>query len=846
MSSFGEPPFTTCAPSSMSGSRYTLAARQSSNLISEEGISLREDDPCPTTITGVSNSRSGAIATIRQSFPDNQPAAPDSTQVPPSIDSVSPKHVATRNPVTLYFTLNERGEILAVNPAGAASLGYEAIALLHRPLVDLLHPQDVHHLKAQGCFRWANHPAAGVALPAPSDSQRQVLRFLKPNQEIYPVMVTWQPLQSSENSTLWLLEGHPQQEGDNPLETARQQLAESERIRAALAQQMVSFVRDIRRSLDLRQILHTTVHQVRRMLQADRVLICHSGATEQGAIMVEAIAPGSSSLLEQPLPPDWCNESIDHTYRDGKVRAFADLTQAGDDSQPSEARHHLDVRAKLVAPILKGEQVWGVLIAHQCHHPRSWQDWEVELMGQIAAQVEIAIQQSELYHQVQRLNADLERQIQIRTAQLQLAYNFEETLKRITDKVRDSLDEDQILQAAVQELATVIGVGACNAALYNLEEGTSTIRYEYTTTVSPSQGRVSQLSAFPEIYGQLFQGQYIQFCSVTPNPVRGHVAMLCVPIFDDKGVLGDLWLINQKYYAFSDQDIRLVQQVANQCAIALRQARLFQAAQAQVKELEKLNRLKDDFLSTVSHELRTPMSNIKMATQMLEIVLRQGGVLGDVSSRANRYFQILHDECQREIRLINDLLDLSRLDAGTEVFTPTTIDLATWIIPILQPFQERLANHQQQFEQQIPEHLPLVTDPGKLERVLVELLTNACKYTPAQERIILSIQVLPLSHEPASSRTAQPQGCLQIQLTNTGVEIAAEELPRIFEKFYRIPNNDPWQYGGTGLGLALVKKLVDHLGGSIQVASQQQQTSFILTLPLRCATASTSGRLNRA
>lgn len=153
--------------------------------------------------------------------------------------------------------------------------------------------------------------------------------------------------------------------------------------------------------------------------------------------------------------------------------------------------------------------------------------------------------------------------------------------------------------------------------------------------------------------------------------------MLATPIFDDQGVLGDLWLINQSDDTFNELEIRLVQQVASQCAIAIRQARLYGAATAQVEELERLNRLKDDFLNTVSHELRTLMASIKMATSMLEIVLKQAGVLDAQPNRAAQYLQILRHECQREIGLINDLLDLSRLDAGTERLNLTALNLST-------------------------------------------------------------------------------------------------------------------------------------------------------------------------
>ena len=103
---------------------------------------------------------------------------------------------------------------------------------------------------------------------------------------------------------------------------------------------------------------------------------------------------------------------------------------------------------------------------------------------------------------------------------------------------------------------------------------------------------------------------------------------------------------------------------------------------------------------------------------------------------------------------------------------------------------------------------------------MTELLNNACKYTPARETITL-----------CTLATAEK---VQLQVSNSGVEIAASELPHIFDKFYRIPSNDPWRYGGTGLGLALVKKLVDHLGATIQVESAAGQTTFTLEFPIFC------------
>jgi PAS domain S-box-containing protein len=414
---------------------------------------------------------------------------------------------------------------------------------------------------------------------------------------------------------------------------------------------------------------------------------------------------------------------------------------------------------------------------------------------------------------LQQLTATLEQQVRERTARLEQALEFEATLRRITDKVRDSLDESQILQTAVQELGIGLGVNSCNAALYDLNAGTSTISYEYNPSLFLMKGQVSYLANFPEIYEPLLRGESIQFCNVDANPFRGRVAMLACPMFLEQEVLGDLWLIVDKEYAFKEQELRLVQQVANHCAIALRQARLYQAAQAQVEELEKLNHLKDDFLSTVSHELRTPVSNMKMAIRMLK--------LAPTGERSQRYWQILETECDREAMLVSDLLDLQQLETSSQGDVPIdVICLQDWLPPILTSFKARAQEHQQSLLIEISSDLPsLLVAPKRLERVLTELLHNACKYTPGQGSIAFSAH-----HDAAAS---------SIQLTvRNQAEIPAAELPNIFEKFYRIPNADPWKQGGTGLGLALVKKLVEQMDGTIAAASSNGWTTFVVNLQL--------------
>ncbi|PSB21060.1 hypothetical protein C7B76_05635 [filamentous cyanobacterium CCP2] len=239
-----------------------------------------------------------------------------------------------------------------------------------------------------------------------------------------------------------------------------------------------------------------------------------------------------------------------------------------------------------------------------------------------------------------------------------------------------------------------------------------------------------------------------------------------------------------------------------------------QQSKAQIEVLENLHRLKDDFLSTVSHELRTPVTNMKMAIQMLKVASEE--------ERKLRYLEILQIECDREIALINDLLDLQKLETSPHSATVSeSVNLQAWLPTLIEPFQSRTQKQKQQLEISIAPDLPsIIVQRDRLARVLVELLNNACKYTPTQGRIQFHAEYLP------ASETIEFKVCNQ-------AEIPIQELPHIFKKFYRVPNADPWKQGGTGLGLALAEKLVEQLQGKIHVTSQAGWTTFTFYCPIK-------------
>jgi signal transduction histidine kinase len=235
----------------------------------------------------------------------------------------------------------------------------------------------------------------------------------------------------------------------------------------------------------------------------------------------------------------------------------------------------------------------------------------------------------------------------------------------------------------------------------------------------------------------------------------------------------------------------------------------------QVEALERLNQMKDDFLSTISHELRSPLTNIKMAIEMLKLVLSNEQIK---NSRLSHYLKVLEQECMQELSLINDLLDLQKLETGDQNFEAENVDLRHLLPLIAASFADRIREQQQKLTIDLPLELPFIhTNLSSLRRILVELLHNACKYTPPHEEIRVVAR-------------AQDE-MLQIRVSNSGVELPAQELPRLFDKFYRVTGVDRWKHGGTGLGLALIKRLVEHLRGSIHVESANSLTCFTVQIP---------------
>lgn len=234
--------------------------------------------------------------------------------------------------------------------------------------------------------------------------------------------------------------------------------------------------------------------------------------------------------------------------------------------------------------------------------------------------------------------------------------------------------------------------------------------------------------------------------------------------------------------------------------------------EGQILELQAHSSERSDMLNTITHDLRAPLTTIKVALQMMETL----------PDNRPQYMEIAFNACQQGDELIQNLLDLYQLEAGETQIIPSPLDLQETFRTIYYACQIRTENQKQLLEWDVPEILPpMISDGISIQRILVELLNNACKYTPAPGIVRLKVC-------ETDETEALPGLIFTIQ---NQAQISTDALPHLFDKFYRVPGGDHHKQGGTGLGLTLVHRLVEQLQGSITVSSDRGWTTFTITLP---------------
>lgn len=599
--------------------------------------------------------------------------------------------------------------------------------------------------------------------------------------------------------------------------TATKQLAQAREIQAEGAKILAAIAQKIHNSLDLDTLLDQTTEDLRQCLNCDRILIYKIKSENNGTIVAESTVFSNVSLLGKSFRDPCLNGKYQASQGRCCLEMVEDIYCARVKSCQRDFLASMGVRANLVVPISLQKELWGLLIAQYCDEPHQWQQIEVDLIKQVSSQLSVAIQQTKLQQQIKQLQTKLDAHKQEQQAQLEKHQQFQSLVLHITEKIRDQPDGTQVLATVIQKLVTLFQLESCYIELYNSDCDCASVVNEYPTTKPIYQGLTRQVTDLSEIYQPLLQKQHYQSIEIVPgwHPQLLVITQLACPIFDEQGILGNLWLIRPTQQMFDESEICLVKTLANHCAIAIRQAKLDAANQARLQKLERRENLTNKFLKQLSQELRTPITSISLAAQTLESVISPNNTIDEVIPQL---LQILHNECGRESQLINDLLTLTYLQAQPEPPTLISIDLQTWLPPIVESFRDLTNVQRQQLNLIIAPGLPrLETDITELERVVTELLTHTCKYTPAGETITVTAQLT--------------DNAVQLSISNSGLEISAEMRSRIFEPFYHISHNDPWKYSGTGLEMALVKQIIKHLDGHICVESGNGQTIFMIKFP---------------
>ncbi|MBD2459517.1 GAF domain-containing protein [Oscillatoria sp. FACHB-1407] len=635
----------------------------------------------------------------------------------------------------------------------------------------------------------------------------------------------------------------------------------------------------IRQSLDLQTIFETACHEIRQVVQADRVAIFKfrpDSHFDDGEFVAESVVEGFSPVVTIQVHDHCFGKNYSNFYAKGRFQAVDDIYASGLQPCHSNILAQFQVRANLIMPLLSGEQLWGLLCIHQCAAPRHWQPSEIELTQQLASQLAIAIQQASLYDQIQselmvRQRAEAEIALQLRRQQ---------ALGAIVQRIRESLDLNEILATVVRQVKDVMQ--GDRVIIFRLfPDGCSQIVEE---AVSDGLVPLKNRHWDNETWSQDILDCYWQGIPRIVPDVMNDIWTNCLIDYSTEGqiqskivapILQDIrsgenhrwvapWETNKLWgilvvhacrekRVWHDSEAQLLQHIANQLAVAIQQAGLFeqlqqelterQQAQQQLternqqlavsnEELARATRLKDEFLANMSHELRTPLNAILGMTEGL-----QESVFGDVNPQQAQALETLERSASHLLELINDILDVAKIESGQlelDCFPTAIAPLCKSSLAFIK--QQALKKHIH-LEIKLAPNLPeLLIDERRIRQVLINLLTNAVKFTPEKGRIILEANYQPGSMA-ADDANSFSQNLLHIAVTDTGIGIAPNHLNKLFQPFVQIDSALNRKYEGTGLGLALVKRLVELHGGRVSVTSEVGSGScFAITLPCEVST----------
>jgi signal transduction histidine kinase len=512
-----------------------------------------------------------------------------------------------------------------------------------------------------------------------------------------------------------------------------------------------------------------------------------------------------------PIRPG--HESV--TARSILTRSLVHVRDRSEDPELEYGILSANFPTTLSVPLLRDGVPLGAITVTRAE-VRLFSDKQVELLKTFADQAVIAIENVRLFEELQARTSELTRSVEQLTA-----------LGEISQAVSSTLDVETVLQTIVSRASQLAGADGC--AIYEYDDATDAFHIRATHNLDLAL--VETLRASPLRKGEGTMGRAaetrepIQVADiVVPGAYESHVrdtllsagyrALLSVPLLREGKVIGSLSLNRRAPGEFPPEAVEVLKTFATQSALAIQNARLFREIADKSRQLEAASRHKSEFLANMSHELRTPLNAIIGFSEVLV-----DRMFGELNEKQDEYLKDIYASGQHLLSLINDILDLSKIEAGRMELEVTDFDLPSAIDNALTLVRERATRRGITLGRTIDEHLGMLRgDERKVKQVLLNLLSNALKFTPEGGRIDVSARL--------------QDGAAEIAVADTGVGIAPEDQEAVFEEFRQVGTADK-KVEGTGLGLALSRKFIELHGGRIWVKSQVAHGStFTFTLPV--------------
>jgi signal transduction histidine kinase len=552
--------------------------------------------------------------------------------------------------------------------------------------------------------------------------------------------------------------------------------------------------------MNLKEICLTLCREIHPLVPYDRASINLPHGEDSFVVYAEESRLSASAIPEGTSPTE--GTATGWVIRHNQPVICGDVL--ADDRFPLSHRRYrfVGIRSYVILPLTAEQELLGALNLGSLSTNR-FGDQELAILTPVADILALAIQNSRLYEKsreredMQKLLKELNQDIAVLDA--------DTLLQKLTVKIREVLkvDVSDVRLIAEGEWRSVGVSGTEPGSLQPASSGAG-------RGLSRSVLQTGRPVMVPDIMARQNE------IKATRHGFRGYVG---VPLLARSGeVIGVLRILTYHARDFNEDEVELLQQLAAGAAIAVENSRLFEELKKKSAELEDAYRIKTDFLNTMAHELRTPL-NVVIGTQEL---LAEGSY-GKLDTMQMKPLARIGQYSRDLLDLINEILDLLRLDAKK---VPLHIEelLARDITDDLELSFEPLARAKKlQLNFHIAENLPpLRTDGGRLKEVLQNLLGNALKYT---DRGAVDVRVF------AEASDQEPR--IAWSVGDTGIGISKSDLPHIFEPFYMAEEVDRRKYPGSGLGLSIVKRIVDLLGGDIQVHSEHGKGStFTVSFPL--------------